>query len=68
MNAREVCRCAAKLGLCVRNARQAARDAWQHAENKRQAREFRSMARESIHDARYWRAELRKAWEATCTA
>jgi len=68
MSAREVMRSAAKLGLCVRNARENARNAWQHAENKRQAREYRCMARESIHDARYWRGMLRNALEAVCTA
>lgn len=71
MSARRVEQCAYKIGLCVRNARRCSRDSWQHAENKKQAREFRAMSRESINGicgARWWAAELRKAWESVCTA
>lgn len=51
---------ASKLALSVRLARECRRDAWQVAD-ARERREYRRISRESMQDARYWRAQLVKA-------
>ena len=52
---------ARKLAACVRLARQCSRDSWQHPEHRA---EFLRVKRESMTDARAWRADKRHSIEA----
>ena len=47
-----------KFKLCVRNARDASRDSWQHARNRAERKAYLTISRESIQDARYWQRQL----------
>lgn len=44
-----------KLALCLRNAKDASREAWNPENSKAHRREYKRLRAESMSDARYWR-------------
>lgn len=47
-----------KFEGAVRLAREASRDSWQHARDRKEAKAFRRVSREAIGDARYWLSQM----------
>lgn len=54
-------RAAWKLRLCVRSARECARNSRYKSDTRAHRAEYRRMQREAMQDARYWRDKLRAA-------